>query len=434
MCPLDRVAETMTKFPNKSLQDKHLIEVLIRNQGPISRVDIYKLTKIRRSTISLLTRQLLLEKRVVEVGLSNNSLGRKQILLSHNPKFGYVVGVEFDDETLTAGVMDIEPKILQTFSEKTDLSNGQAGLLDQLERAVRRVVAEAGVPWNQILGVGIADPGLVDTRAGITASCSTIAFWNQVPVKRRLEEALGIYTLVESKTRTKTLAEQMLGGGERQPNMIYLDYGSGIGAGVLVDGRLLYGQNCGVGEVGHTHVQKAGPACKCGSYGCLEAMAGADAVEGRVRRALENGVASPALTVQGGDEITVWRVFEAAAEGDKLCWNIMGEVAEDLGIAIANLVNLFNPALVVLDQRLHRAGEEFLSLISQVIRRQALASSAATVSLGYARLGAEAGLLGLGLRVLDEYFAQKTQLRGPEPAVKKPTRAAAKGKSKASQG
>ena len=112
----------------------------------------------------------------------------------------------------------------------------------------------------------------------------------------------------------------------------------------------------------------------------------------------------------------------------------MGEVAEDLGIAIANLVNLFNPALVVLDQRLHRAGEEFLSLISQVIRRQALASSAATVSLGYARLGPEAGLLGLGLRILDEYFAQRTQLRGPEPAVKKPARAAARGKSKANQG
>lgn len=397
----------MATLPRKTLQDKHLIEVLVRGQGPISRVEIFHQTKMRRSTISILTRQLLSEGKLVEVGLSNNPLGRKQILLKHNPKFGFVVGIEFDDESLTAGVMDLETAILHSFTEPTNLADGREGLLEQLEQAARRVIRESELPWARLLGVGIADPGLVDTRAGVTASCSTIDFWNQVPVREYLENALQVPTLVESKTRTKTIAERMLGGGEKQPNMIYLDYGTGIGAGVIVDGHLLYGKNCGVGEVGHTHIQKSGPTCKCGSSGCLEALAGADAVEHRVRQALADGVVSAALSGDGPAGITVWKVFEAAAAGDKLCWNIMAEVAEDLGIATANLVNLFNPSLIVLDQRLSIAGDEFLGMITHVIKRQALAGSANTVSVRYAQLGREAGLRGVGLRVIDEYFGQR---------------------------
>lgn len=415
-------AETMTKLPRKTLQDKHLIEVLVRNQGPISRVEIFQQTKMRRSTISLLTRQLLSEGKLVEVGLSNNPLGRKQILLKHNPKFGFVVGVEFDNKCLTAGLMDLETEILHSFTEPTNVAQGQEGLLKQLQHAVHRVVKESGLPSAKVFGVGIADPGLVDTRVGITSSCSTIDFWNHVPVQKYLEETLQVPTLVESKTRTKTIAERMLGRGGKQPNMIYLDYGTGIGAGVIVDGKLLYGQNCGVGEVGHTHIQKSGPTCKCGSTGCLEALAGADAVEHRVRQAIEDGVASPALANEKPSSITVWKVFESAASGDKLCWNTMAEVAEDLGIAAANLVNLFNPSLIVLDQRLSIAGDEFLNMLTHVIKRQALANSANSVSVRYAQLGSDAGIRGVGLRVLDQYFEQRPILHLPEPVREETTR------------
>jgi N-acetylglucosamine repressor len=420
--PPDSNAETMTKLPRKTLQDKHLIEGLIRSQGPISRVEIFKQTKMRRSTISLLTRQLISEGKLVEVGFSNNPLGRKQILLKHNPKFGFVVGIEFDDKSLTAGVMDLETAILHSFTESTNLAHGQEGLLKQLQQAAHRVVKESGFPWAKVLGVGIADPGLVDTRVGVTASCSTIDFWNQVPVRKYLEEALQVPTLVESKTRTKTIAERMLGGGAKQPNMIYLDYGTGIGAGVIVDGKLLYGQNCGAGEVGHTHIQRSGPTCKCGSTGCLEVLAGADAIEHRVRQAIEDGVTSPALANEEPESITVWKVFESAATGDKLCWNTMAEVAEDLGIAMANLVNLFNPSLIVLDQRLSIAGDEFLGMVTHVIKRQALTSSAHSVSVRYAQLGSDAGIRGVGLRVLDHYFEQRPMQHTEEPAEKEKTR------------
>jgi predicted NBD/HSP70 family sugar kinase len=386
----------------KSQRDKRLIEALVYKQGPISRVSIHAYTNLRRSTISLLTRQLLTEGKLVEAGPSDNPLGRKQILLKLNRKFGFLVGVEFDDEQVTAGVMDLEPSVLRVISEPTDLAHGKEGLLRQLQSAVRRVVAASRLPWSKLLGIGIADPGLVDTRRGVTTTCSTIDFWNDVPLTATFEKEFKVPVLVESKTRAKAIAEQMLGVGAREPNMIYLDYGTGIGAGVIVDGKLLYGHNCGVGEVGHTNMVRSGPTCKCGSNGCLEAVAGAGAVENRARKALAEGVAS---SLSAKKDITVWQVLEAARGGDKMSWNIVAETAEEIGVAMANLVNLFNPAMIVFDQRLSVTGDDFLNLITRVIRSNALAGSAANLSLRYATQGRESGLLGMGLQILDKHFS-----------------------------
>jgi len=391
----------------KSQRDKHLIEALVYQQGPISRVGIHALTNLRRSTISLLTRQLLTEGKLIEAGPSDNPLGRKQILLQLNRKFGFLVGVEFDDEQVTAGVMDLQPSVTRVISEATDLSHGKEGLLRQLQSAVRRVVVASRLPWGKLLGIGIADPGLVDTRRGVTTSSSTIDFWNDVPLTATFEKEFKVPVLVESKTRAKAISEQMLGVGQREPNMIYLDYGTGIGAGVIVDGKLLYGHNCGVGEVGHTNMVRSGPTCKCGSNGCLEAVAGAGAVENRTRKALSEGVSSRLLAMAQEDpsRITVWLVLEAARAGDKMCWNIVAEIAEEIGVAMANLVNLFNPAMIVFDQRLSGTGDEFLNLISRVVKSNALAGSASGLSLRFATLGREAGLLGVGLQILERQFA-----------------------------
>jgi predicted NBD/HSP70 family sugar kinase len=402
------VAVTVVK--KKSQRDQRLIEALIYQQGPISRVGIHALTNLRRSTISLLTRQLLNEGKLIEVGPSDNPLGRKQILLDLNRKFGFLVGVEFDDERITAGVMDLQPAVTRVISEATDLSHGKEGLLRQLQSAVRRVVTASRLPWAKLLGIGIADPGLVDTRRGITTSSSTIDFWNDVPLTATFEKEFKVPVLVESKTRAKAIAEQMLGVGQREANMIYLDYGTGIGAGVIVDGKLLYGHNCGVGEVGHTNVVRSGPTCKCGSNGCLEAVAGASAVENRTRKALSEGVSSRLLAMAQEDpsRITVWLVLEAARAGDKMCWNIVAEIAEEIGVAMANLVNLFNPSMIVFDERLSTTGDEFLNLVSRVVKSNALAGSATGLSLRFATLGREAGLLGVGLQILERQFSTAT--------------------------
>lgn len=378
----------------------------MRKFGPISRVRLHHLTKVRRTTVSVLVRQLLEQGKLLEAGRADNPRGKKQILLRLNPEYGYIVAVEFDDELVAAAIMDLSPKINHIVRERTQLNGGVAGLIQQLLRCARQAMREAGVKPGSLVGIGIADPGLVDSRRGVTLTSSTIDFWKEIPLKQVFENEFGVATEVESKTRAKAVAERMLGAGQQCNNLIYLDYGAGIGVGVIADGGLLYGQDCGSGEFGHTHVMRGGPACKCGSIGCLEAIAGASALESQMRKALAEGATSQALALAGGDSptITAWSILSAAKSGDKISSYLVSEMASHLGLGLANLVNLFNPSVIVLDKRLELAGDGLLHQIQQIVRRQALRSSSEHLALRFGKLGEECGLLGVGMLVLRRYF------------------------------
>ena len=396
----------MKHVDSKAKQDKHIIEAVVRRFGPVSRVQIHELTNLRQTSISNLVGELLREGKLVEAGPADNPMGRKQILLRLNGQYGFVVAVKFDEETVVAGVLDLELRIREIIREPTDLAGGLEGLLKQLQTCARKVIRKSKITMTSVLGIGIADPGLVDSRRGITTTSSTIEFWKQVPLRQTFETEFEIPTVVESKTRAKTVAERMLGAGNRFDNLIYIDYGVGIGAGIIVDGRLLYGQGCAVGEFGHTHVAPGGPGCKCGSIGCLEAMVGTGAVVARIGKALGEGAQSQVLSLAAGEvkNITAWMVLKAAKDGDKVCSNIVAEIANNLGLAISNLVNLFNPAVVVLDKRLELAGDLLLDQIMQVVKRQALSDATEGLSLTFGKLENEPDLLGVGLMVLDKHF------------------------------
>jgi predicted NBD/HSP70 family sugar kinase len=398
-----KIMKTVSK---KSELDKLVIEALVRKFGPISQIGIYKLTQFRRNTISQFARELLTEGRLLVAGRFDNPMGRKQILLKLNEQHGFIVGIEFDNEKVMAGVMDLHPTVLHLISEPTRMNEGRDGLLAQLQECARRAIQESGIDESAVVGVGIADPGLVDSRRGVTVTSSTIDFWNDVPLKKVFEEKFGVPTVVESKTRARTLVEQMLGAGGNHMNMVYLDYGTGIGAGVVVDGQLLYGHSCGAGEIGHIHMMDQGPICKCGSVGCLEVIAGTAAVEGRIRKALGEGAISQVISLAGGDPtaITTQMVLQSALAGDKVCGNIVSELAHDLGVALANVVNLFNPSVIVLDKRLEPGGKHLLDEITRVIKGHALAIFASMMRLRFSEFGEDAGIIGLGLTVLEKHF------------------------------
>lgn len=395
------------KHVNITLErDKQVIESVVRRFGPISRARIHELTDIRGSTTSLLVRGLIEEGRLEECGRSNNALGRKQILLKVNESYRSVIGIDFDDEEVITGIMDLHPRVKTTVREPARLEGGRDGLIRQLIAGAHSALAKAGLDTSSLLGIGIADPGLVDSRRGVTVMSSMIDFWRDIPLREIFEKEFGVPALVETRTRAKAVAERQLGSGEMNENMIYVDYGSGIGAGVILDGKLLYGSKCAAGEFGHTHLGEDSAVCKCGSNGCLEAVAGARTVEAKIRRILSEGGYSRALEMAQGDpaKITGWTVLEAARSGDKACANIVAEISGYLGLGLANLVNLFNPAVVVLDPRLSLAGDEMLTQIVQVLRRQALTCSSEDLNVRFGSLGNDGGLLGIGLLILNRHY------------------------------
>jgi predicted NBD/HSP70 family sugar kinase len=267
------------------------------------------------------------------------------------------------------------------------------------------MIAAAGLQQSKILGIGIGDPGMVDTRNGLSVMASTIDFWRDIPLRRLFEQEFGVSCVVVNNTRSRTIAEQNLGGGERSDDLIFIQYGRGIGAGIICGGRMVQGCSWAAGEFGHIHVSENGPACKCGSFGCIEAIADIGALETKLKRAVISGGFSECVKMVDGDveRITGWHVLEAARLGDKMSIALVEEMGECLGLGIANLINLFNPSLIVLDKRLSLAGDLVLDQIRRTVKRQALAYSAKSVTCRFASLE-DASLLGAALMVLENKF------------------------------
>jgi N-acetylglucosamine repressor len=400
---MDRVKHCKTQRE----RDLLVIEALLRKLGPLSQVEIHELTHFQRSAISSLVRDLLKQGRLVEAGRSNNSRGRKQVLLQLNEEHGFVLGIGFDDEAVLAAVMNLHLEIVSMRRETTRLDAGIEELLHQILSCAKQAIKDAAIKEESLLGIGIAGSGLVNSQEGTVVMSSTIEFLNQVPIRRFFEKKFSAPVMVVNLAGAKAVAERALGAGAMADDMIYVEYGrTGIGAGIISGGKLMHGARHAAGELGHTHMIEEGPPCKCGSFGCLEAIAGAAAIQTRIRKAIADGGGSEVLALAGGNPANVsgWMVLSAAKAGDKACAAIVEQAANYLGLGLANLVNLFNPSVLVLDQRLQLAGQGLLDQVTKVVKRQALRYSTKDMSIVFGKLSSEASVLGAGSIALENHF------------------------------
>jgi hypothetical protein len=222
---------------SKPEHDRAVILAALRRFGPLSRVEIGRLTRLRPNTVSTLARELLCQGEILEAGPNDNPKGRKQVLLRLNERRGFLAGVEFDSEGVIAVAMDLRPKVLSVVREVPDLEDGIQGLTNQLFACVRSAIAAGHVEGLPLMGIAVADPGLVDSRRGVSTMSSLISFWKDVPLAKMFREEFGVETLVESATRAKAVAERVLGAGEMADEMVFVEYGAGIGGAVITQGR-----------------------------------------------------------------------------------------------------------------------------------------------------------------------------------------------------
>lgn len=395
----------MKHVSNKTQRDKLVIEALVRREGLLSRSDIHALTSLQQSEISRMVGALLREGKLQEAGRAANPMGRKQVLLRFNEDHQFIAALAFDDESVHASVVNLHPRLREQVREPTCVTRGTEGLVQQLLLCMREALRRAGIKPADLAGIGIAGSGLVDSRRGRFLMSSTVEILEDIPVKDIFEDAFGAPVILENLTRAKAVAERRLGAGNRAEDMIFIEYGrTGIGAGIILNGNLVHGSGCAAGEFGHTHMVNDGPACKCGSVGCLEALVGAAALEARARKLIHDG--NGALALAGGDSKTIsgWTVLEAAAKGEPACAALVEELGTYLGLGLANLVNLFNPSVLVIDQRLRLAGETLLERIIATVRRQALRHATKDLAIRFGTLGSEAAVLGVAVLALEKHF------------------------------
>lgn len=382
----------------------------VRTHEPISRVAISRLTGLSRTAISTIM-DVLLKEGLVREGETQSAApvgGRRAILLHFNAGAGYILGVDMGRTHLILLLTDLAATIRARYSGPFDVNQGPAACLPQLAATMRQFIDQHGVTWSQVVGVGIGIPGPFDAAHHMLAAAPPrMPGWNGVDVRDILGRELGVPIYADNDANMGALGESRYGAARGVADLAYIKIGTGIGAGLVIGGQLYRGSRGSAGEIGHVTIDPEGPACACGNRGCLEAMAGAEAIVTEVRQRCsdEDGGAPPAERDATRDaSLDVADVVRAALEGDGPSRQAIERAAERIGVVLAGLINLTNPSLILVDGGVARAGNLLLDPIRREVAARSfpIASDQTRISTG--ALGDNAIALGSVASVLDAAF------------------------------
>ena len=286
----------------------------------------------------------------------------------------FALGIDIGGTNLVVGsVSEDGSQLVALRTEPTLAEAGADDIMVRLLRMARTTIDETRrvVPEAAFLGVGIGSPGPLDRTTGVVLLTPNLG-WVNFPLRQRIADGLGMDAALDNDANCAVLGEWWVGAAQDARLAVGLTLGTGIGGGIIIDGRLLHGVADAAGELGHTTIEANGRQCKCGNYGCLEAYASGPAIAQRAVEALDTGEPSALHSRVGGvlSAVTAQTVYEAAADGDPVAQEVVADTAKFLGAGVANLLNTFNPDVVVICGGVTRAGDSlFLPLRREVSRR-----------------------------------------------------------------
>lgn len=311
-------------------------------------------------------------------------------------KSDYYIGVDLGGTKILAGVFTPQMKCIGRAKISTKAQRGFGEVIARIARAVQDAVDECDLNLRQIKGIGLGAPGAVDPESGNVIFAPNLG-WENLPVRKELEEHLSVPVFLENDTNISALGVHVAELNSKPSSMVGIFIGTGIGAGIILDGQLHSGYNHGAGEIGHMTLQIGGPECRCGNHGCFEALAGRQAIFRRIQSEVKNGKKT-LLTEMLGEDLADMRsgdLRKAIRRGDKLVDRIVEETAEYIGIAVGNVINLLNPEVIVLGGGVIDALEdEMMSIISETARDYALSGIAKGIEIIATKLGDDAGITG----------------------------------------
>lgn len=321
-------------------------------------------------------------------------------MASSAPSDRYILGVDLGGTNIVVGAMSADGKREFGMHEiPTRAAMGADAVVERIVQMIERVAAETmaatGASRDALLGVGIGSPGPLDREQGIVIITPNLG-WRDFPLRDRVSEAVGLPATLDNDANCATLGEWWLGAAKGGRNVVGLTIGTGIGGGLILDGRLYHGASDVAGEIGHTTIDSTGRRCGCGNYGCLEAYASGPAIAERAREALAGGEPSAMPALVGGDlsRLTAALVYQAAREGDRLALEVVRETARLLGAGVANLLNIFNPDVVVLAGGVTQAGDALFEPMRAEVRRRAFKPAVDACRIVPGALQGKAGVIG----------------------------------------
>jgi glucokinase-like ROK family protein len=369
----------------RELNRGRVIDVL-RDRGKASRAEIARATGLSRSTVSTIISGLIEAGLVTEQGEATGVAhgqhgGRPPVLLALDKSAGVAVGVDFGHTHLRVAVSDLSHEVLAEAGRDLDVDHSAAEGLDAATTLVDDVLKRGRVQRKRVLGVGMGVPGPINRSTGTVGSSAILPGWVGVDAAAEMSKRLRVPVHVENDANLGALAEFVWGSGKGFTDLIYIKLSSGVGAGMLLGGRLYHGTGGTAGEIGHTVVQPGGAICRCGNRGCLETVASARAI-------------AEVLGDSRGEPVSIKQMLDLARDGDAAAVRLIGEAGREVGIAVANLCNVINPERVIVGGDMSAAGDLITEPILESVRRYAIFSAADQVSVVSGTLGERAELLG----------------------------------------
>ena len=384
----------------------------IRKHGPITKKEIQQHTGLSWGSISTIALELISKKLIVEIKSNESMVGRTPCLLDISNTDNFIIGVDVNLSGLTAALIDLKCRVIKQVREEM-FSPNRTNILTKIKLMISQLIASVD-DKKKIKGIGLAMPGDIDIQNGISVFVPHFEDFSQVPVKQILGEEFGIEVMIEHDPNCMALTERYMGLAQNVNNFMFIRLSMGIGMSIIFDGKIYRGLNGSAGQFGHITMNPDGPRCSCGNYGCLETYASCETILRKSREGLKMGRAPVLETLLAqGDRLNLATIAKAARGADEFILGIFDDAATYLGIAIANVVNIFNPELIILGGDLMNYQDVFLSKMKRFVDFKCWKNAKHPIEVS--TFGSEAAAIGAALLFSDKIYQNAVESESSLP-------------------
>jgi len=314
------------------------------------------------------------------------------------------MGVDLGGTKILTAVVNSRGEMMSRDHSITPAAQGPDAVIQFIMQSMNRSLGQAGIAISDLAAIGVGVPGPSDPDAGVLFTAPNLPGWRNVPLRDIIEKATGVKSFLINDANAAALGELYFGAAQGARHFIYITISTGIGGGVIIDGKIYTGTVGTAGELGHMTIDDKGPRCNCGNTGCWETLASGTALAREARLRIKEGAATTILKHVDGDmeKITAQVIQAAAEQGDDLAKELIDRVGYYLGVGLANLLNIFNPELIVIGGGLSNIGDMLLTPAIRTAGERAFKDAYRTARFAPAKLGRNSGVLGAAAFALHE--------------------------------
>lgn len=311
----------------------------------------------------------------------------------------YRIGVDIGGTNIKIALVDMQGKIVYSNTTPTRADMGYEYSIANVKQAIADLMKETNSDKNTVEAIGFGFPGQIDYQSGIVRLLPNMPGWIEIPVAKIMEDEFKIPTRLDNDVRVATLGELKYGAGKGCQNLVCITVGTGIGSGLVLNGKLVRGARNAAGEIGHIKMTMGdGPLCGCGDYGCFEAYASGPSIVAMAKEYIKGGKSSKFKEL-ATEEMSPYIVAQAALQGDVVAKRIYAKMGEVIGLGLTSAINLLNPERVIIGGGVADAGDILFEPIKDTIARRAMPIQASSVEIVPAQLGNAAGVIGASLLI-----------------------------------